>query len=252
MMHCQDVIEPISRALLQARQQHQPLALPEALLNSLDEETAYAVQQRVLELRQQPAKWWKTGLMGNGQIFAAPIATSECYASAAKIDTQHFTALHVEAELAFCFNRSFQPKQQYTEAEILSAISHVAVSIEVLDSRLASWPQAPTQLHLADNQMNGALVIGEAHTWQNSINFSSQPFELYINDHLIVQNEGGHPQQNPVQLLPEFVNLCSRLGYHLEAGSWVTTGTWSGYPAAVSGDKVSVCFAGIGSAWVQL
>jgi 2-keto-4-pentenoate hydratase len=130
----------------------------------------------------------------------------------------------------------------------------MCVAIEVLDSRLLDWQTAAENLHLADNQMNGALILGtgvpfDAH---NPINFSQQGFVLSINDKEVVLDKGSHPQEDPISLVYGFIKEANLRGYDILKGSWVTTGTWSGYPSANAGDRVKVSFSDIGEAALAL
>lgn len=242
-------LDSVKQALLAA---HNGGALLDTTdLPVLTEENAYQLQQAIYQ-QNGPSRYWKTGLLSDGSVFTAPIAEQISQHSPGQFDGNQFNALHVEAELAYRFNRSFSAGQQYSEQEVFAALDQVAVSIEVLDSRLSDWLNANELYHLADNQMNGALVIGSGHGEWQSIDMASQRVELYINDERVFADQGSHPQQDPTVLLAGFVNQCSLRGYDLAEGSWLTTGTWSGYPTAQSGDRVRAIFPGVGEAQLQL
>lgn len=238
----------ISQSLIQAHQSGKPVFLDCVL----SEQDAYAIQALSNKSLNANPQFWKTGLLSNNSVFCAPIALSSCQTSLADFSQQRFNALHVEAELAYRFHSGFEAGKSYQEDEVFAAIDNVAVAIEVLDSRLENWQDADEFLHLADNQMNGALVIGSGiGNWQ-SINISAQTMSLFINDELVITDSGNHLPINPTRLLTAFVNQTCRLGYTMRPGSWVTTGTWSAYPSARPGDQVRVEFPGIGEANVIL
>jgi len=219
---------------------------------SLSVDQAYAVQQQKMQYLDPNPKHWKIGLMNDGEVFIAPIASQDSQQSPADYSDRQFNALHVEAELAYRLNTDFLPGQSYSEQQVFAGIDAIAVSIEILDSRLQNWLTASETLHLADNQMNGALAIGDAiKDWQ-SIDYARQKVQLFINRQLIVEDSGSHPQQDPTSLLCAGVNQGTKRGYTLTAGSWITSGTWSGYPRAKAGDYISVSFSGLGEASLQL
>jgi len=236
--------ENISQQLLQAHQSGTPVRLD----CELSVQETYTVQSLVgSELDPKPMNW-KTGLLSDGSVFCAPIAASHCQSSPADFSRRVFNALHVEAELAYRFHSGFDANKTHKEEDVFAAIDRVAVAIEVLDSRLENWQEAGELLHLADNQMNGGLVIGSGiENWQG-IEPGTQAIRLLINDKLVVADSGSHPQLDPTSLLAHFVNQACQLGYTLPPGTWVTTGTWSDYPRAEPGDRVQVEFPGIGEA----
>ena len=218
----------------------------------LSVEQAYLVQRQKMQYLDPNPKHWKIGLMNDGEAFIAPITSQDSQRSPGDFSNRKFNALHVEAELAYRLNTDFLPGQHYSEQQVFAGIDAIAVSIEILDSRLQNWQHASQTLHLADNQMNGALVIGEAiKDWQN-IDYARQKVELFINRQLIAEDSGSHPQQDPTSLLSAGVNQGTKRGYKLTAGSWITSGTWSGYPQAKAGDYISVNFLGLGEASLQL
>lgn len=164
----------------------------------------------------------------------------------------------MEAELAFRINQDFLAKHDQanivTEESVLNSLDQMCVAIEVLESRLLDWQTAAENLHLADNQMNGALILGKGIPFDahNPINFSQQGFVLSINDKEVVLDKGSHPQEDPISLIYGFIKEANLRGYDVLKGSWVTTGTWSGYPSANTGDKVKVSFQDIGEAELTL
>lgn len=249
----------LSQQLLAAYHQQKPVNLSD----ELDIDSAYQVQHLNNQLLEAPDKtrYWKTGQLSDGKVFCAPISNNLCKFSPANFSDHKFNALHVEAELAFHINKSFLAKghqdSQASDEKILAAIDKVCVAIEILDSRLENWQTANEYLHLADNQMNGALVLGSEIPFDKrenkaQINFIEQTMSLYINDELIVEDKGSHPQQDPTSLLCDFVREANLRGYDIIENSWVTTGTWSGYPKADKGDKVTVAFHNLGDVTLQL
>ncbi|OUR74201.1 hypothetical protein A9Q77_04870 [Marinomonas sp. 42_23_T18] len=250
----------LSQQLLDAQNKKEQTLLDK---DKISLEEAYQIQflnNQVLELSDK-TRYWKTGILSNGQVFCAPINNALCQTSPANFCHRTFHALHVEAELAFRINRPFLAKDSQvtspSDDQILATIDNVCVSIEVLDSRLRDWQSADEMKHLADNQMNGALVLGQgirfdAMQKEPMINFMEQEVALYINNELVVLDKGSHPQKDPSSLLCDFIREANLRGYDILEDSWVTTGTWSGYPQAKIGDKVKAIFKHLGEAELTL
>ena len=219
---------------------------------TIDEDDAYAIQSLVAASMGREPKVWKTGQLSSGAVFCAPIAANKCQFGPANFSARNFAATYVEGELAFRLNRAFEAGKTYSDEEVLQAVDAVAVTIEVLDSRIKNWMEAGELWHLADQQMNGALALGsEVLDWQ-AIDCATQAVQLYVNGELVVDDAGSHPQLDPRTLLGGFVRQLTSRGYKLLPGSWVTTGTWTGISAAKPGDEVQCVFTGVGQASLTL
>lgn len=219
---------------------------------TINEDEAYAIQSLVAASMDREPKVWKTGQLSSGAVFCAPIAANKCQFGPANFSAQNFAETYVEGELAFRLNRAFEADKTYSDEEVLQAVDAVAVTIEVLDSRLKNWMEAGEFWHLADQLLNGALALGdEVLDWQ-AIDCATQAVQLSINGELVVNDAGSHPQLDPRTLLGGFVRQLTSRGYTLLPGSWVTTGTWTGLSAVKTGDEVQCVFPGVGQVSLTL
>ena len=67
----------------------------------------------------------------------------------------------VEAELAFLLKRDIEAgDDQIDPAQVLDAVASVHAAIEIVDTRLPDWQNAPPLWKLADNQTNGYFILG--------------------------------------------------------------------------------------------
>ncbi len=183
----------------------------------------------------------------------APVLPGKRIASPAVVNAAGFRMLGIEAELAFRFGGELPPRPQaYSDAEILAAVREVCVAIELCDTRLTDWADAPPLWRLADFQSGAMLIMGNARAEWRAIDFAQQQVELAINGQPRMRQRGSHPSVDPSRLLPAIAAHCLAHGDGLRAGDVVTTGSWTGMTQAAAGDVIRVDFSGIGSAELRL
>lgn len=183
----------------------------------------------------------------------APVLPGRRVASPAVASVAGFQMLGIEAELAFRFVADLPPRRTpYAEAEVIEAAQEVCVAIELCDSRLTDWADAPPLWRLADFQSGAMLVVGDARADWRGIDFAQQEVELVINGEVRMRNRGSHPTVDPSRLLPAIVAHCVQYGDGLRAGDVVTAGSWTGMTQAARGDAIRVHFPGIGNAELRL
>jgi len=231
------VIKEIAALFAEARRARRPFAIPaHVVLRSPDE--AYQVQDEVFSRLwpQSRAAAWKAG-SGSPSIepTAAPVA--EVLPSPARVAAAGMTMLGVEAEIAFRIGNDSSPVE-------------ALVAIEVCDTRLAGWKDAPPLWKLADFQSNEALVLGSGTRAWRDIDFAAQTVELAIGART-VSARGSHSWGNPLRLLPWIATHCAQRAKPLQAGDVVTTGSWTGMEFARAGDEIVARFPGIGEARVR-
>lgn len=217
---------------------------------------AYRIHERVVrELAGgERIDTWKVSPSREGiPPTGAPVLPGKRIDSPAAVNTAGFLMLGIEAELAFRFGADLPPRaQDYSEGEVTAAVQAACVAIELCDTRLTDWADAPPLWRLADLQSGAMLIVGEARSDWRTIDFARQEVELIVNGVLRVRNRGSHPTVDPSRLLPAIVGHCVRHGDGLRAGDMVTTGSWTGMTLAAPGDAIRVRFPGIGSAELAL
>lgn len=152
-------ISALAARLLDAHGRGQPIDDGEAPTTA---EEAYAVQ-RLVAGRLGRVVGWKVGRKGpSAPMTCGPVLDTTTFASSTTLPRVGRRLWLIEAELVFTFRRDLPPRERpYTRAEVREAIADVRPGIELVDSRLAAWPEAPALLQLADLQSHGALVVGE-------------------------------------------------------------------------------------------
>ncbi len=255
-------IDAIAQALLTARRTQTPVdATPfEGQLESVEQ--AMEVQRIVFEAlapEQAPlSRHWKSGGPSRTtEISNTPLLDSGILKSPAQAGTRPFNLRLIEVEIAFKMKQAITAAQaaDMTQEQGHALIEAFAVTIEVVDSRWLQGHTTPALLKLADMQSHGVLVIGqwtpygeqEAHR-----DWSKQRCTVKIGQQPPLEFVGTHSMHDPRWVIPAWVRHATAGGQALPAGAIVTTGSWSGVPAAAAGDLVVGQFDGIGTVSVQL
>ena len=191
---------------------------------------------------------WKVGAPSRDSLpLVAPILPQHLVFGVAQFDSSNFFRLGVEAEIAFCFGRNLPVREApYSIAEIRGAIESAHVAMELVDTRLADAEASGPLWRLADNLLNGGLVIGapianalalEACDWQ------ALTARVYCNGRMLAESVGRPPLDDLFHCLPWWINHVGGV----KAGDIVTTGAWNGMHALPLSVDVRVEFSGL--AW---
>jgi 2-keto-4-pentenoate hydratase len=221
-------------------------------------EQAYAVQIAVGQALgwwgDEPARHWKSGGARLDSITHAPLPPAGVWASPADAYGWPFHRRGIEAEIALRLGRDVDAALAATlnEAGAAALIDAMAVSIEVVDSRWQDGSAAAPLLRLADGQSHGALVLGEWIAFDPAYDWSHQICVAQIGSAAPIERQGSHPLDRPTAVLPAWLRHATQNGQVLPAGTVVTTGTWVGLLDAAAGQRVTVRFADIGAAELQL
>jgi 2-keto-4-pentenoate hydratase len=238
--------ENLTDLLHQALASGRPIEdVPEALVPS-DAAGAYRVQS-AFAAKIGPAIGWKVGRRSSdGPITRAPLFAARRFPSGTSFPRDAFRLWRIEAELIFRISRDLGPGRTYTREDIESAVDQVSVAFEIVDSRLAVWPDAPPLLQLADLQAHGAMVIGSGTVPLGGETYKAIPVRVSVDGKVILEQNGGNAAGDLVDLIACLANDLSAAGLGLRAGDLVTTGTFNGMYPLESGHTVSAAFEGVG------
>lgn len=245
-MSAQDRAQRVAELLIRARRERRQIELDAfgGELPSADD--AYRVQDAVATAMgwfadARPTAW-KVGGNPGEMPFAAPLPHGGVVGTPARFAADTFHAILIEAEIAFCFGAGVGRGNGWT-----SWVDELAVTIEVVDTRIADGLRAPPRLKLADVQLHGALVVGTS-TPRRALDWSALRAIVRRNGEIAAETRGGHRLGDPSVLLPWFVEHVAARGRALAAGDLVTAGTWAGVVTAAPGDAIDVEFEGVGRA----
>lgn len=242
----------LAAALVEAWRGGRPLTADTATrLAPADEAGAYAVQREIAATlgwfaEGRPHAWKMGASTRTAAPTAAPIADRALRTAPVELGPRdRHTLVGVEVELAVRLARPLAPGCSAAEAR--AAVGEVLAAIEICDVRAEAWPTLPPLFRLADQQMNGWLILGSgvADGWSDG--YAAGEVVMTVNGAEQLRARAAHPLGDPLYLLPWLAgHAAGQYAGGLQAGDIVTTGTWTGLYAARPGDRIHAAFEGIG------
>jgi 2-keto-4-pentenoate hydratase len=239
--------EALARLLGDAWQQPGAgVAVPPELAPA-DNDAAYLAQLALLRRLGAGIGGWKVGAKSaDGPVQGAPLPQACIHQDGAVLRRDRFPVLGIELEIMFRFGRDLPPDAApLTQQEVLDAVAAVGASVEIVSSRLAGWPDVPKPLQLADLQNHGALVVGGMVDYDAGLDCLAPQARLEFNGTVVFEGAGANPAGDPRRLLYWVVEHCRRQGLVLEAGSVITTGSYTGMVFPTGAGVVSGAIAGL-------
>lgn len=213
-----------------------------------DEAAAYAIQRevwRVLVGADRPVAWKVGAPDRKSPPLVAPIFPQRLAPSPARFPCEMFLTMGIEAEIAFRFGRDLPARAlPYAREEILDAIAAAHVAMELVDTRLADAEAAGPWWRLADNLLNGGLVIGDEIPHWRELDFASRTARVLADGKCLAETLGRPPLDDLFHCLPWWIDHIGGA----RAGDIVTTGAWNGMHRVRMPVEATVEFAGLGTA----
>lgn len=184
-------IERAAGALAEARRFRRAIdGLPEGCRpTSLAD--AYAVQDRLIALYGEPIGGWYCACtnpdiqarLGLAEPYYARLLGSSILASPAAISAAHFpNRLILECEFGFRLGRDLAPRPApYGPDEVAEAVASVHPTLEVVSGFLRNWIEKDIFHVIADNGIDGALVVGPGVADWRRLDLKRMPVELRLN-----------------------------------------------------------------------
>ena len=238
-------IEEAARLLCEARASGRPIEELPANCRPHSDQDAYQIQDAVVARLGEAVGGWKVGVASDAAAgFCAPILARMIRPSPAAYGAAELRLIGIEGELALRLGCDLPARERpYTRTEVIEgATLHPA--IEIVDSRFSDPRVLARPVMLADNYGNGGLVYGPAvPDWQErdlaatkmTISADGQPFA----------NSSAGVKRDPVAALVDFANFMRERG-GAEAGSFVTTGSWTGLAFTRRGATIAADFGPLG------
>ncbi|MDQ2803375.1 MAG: fumarylacetoacetate hydrolase family protein [Pseudomonadota bacterium] len=243
----QHEITEAARLLVKARREGALLAeLPVKPATVAD---AHAIQDAVTAELNEKVGAFKANAPPNEEPTRGVIYARTIHPSPARIPATEVPLCGVEAEVAFRFRRDLPTRPEpYTREEVAAAVDACA-AIEVITSRFRDQAKRGTLEKLADCVSNGGFVHAAPETdWQH-LDLPDIHVRLAVNGHTQVDQQGGHPTNDPLGVAVALVNML-RADRGVSAGQFVTCGSYTGMRFLKPGDTCAVDFAGLGAAEV--
>ena len=245
----QAAVDQVAAIFMQARQTGARLdPLPAAIAPTSFVESC-AVMDAVDKLVGDDIIGTKIAAKPGTEVVYAPLAAGRVFVSPARVPRALTPSQYMECEISFRLMRDLPPRrQEYSEAEVFDALEACA-AFELVDSRFrdlkSAMEKTPYQFY-ADHIANGAMVFGTFRKdWQNT-DFTKTRVSMKQSGKTIIEKIGGHPTGNPGKPAVVLANL-RRATTGLEAGSFIVTGSFTGFHPVALNEPVTGEFEGFGT-----
>ena len=249
-----------SQLLLEVRLTRQRLARLPVELQPVDAEQAYVSQagcvDRLLHHYGGETIGYKIActneiaqrLLKVSEPFHGRLLSAFAQASPAHFHAGDFFMRVMEAEFAFRFAKDLPPgEKEASREEIADALEGVLPSIEIVDSRYASWTDMDAPALILDNAVHGAWVMGAlVRDWRH-LDLAAQPVTLRANGKVVETGSGAAVLGHPLNALAWLVRRLHARGVTVKAGEYVTTGVTTDIFLAQAGDHVIADFGALGT-----
>ena len=221
---------------------------------------ALKIQDRMVRVYGQEVGGYKCSVPKAERTVIAPIfaptiqSSGPCYVRAAT--PQAGDTARIEPEIAFMLGRDLPPRATpYTEAEIRAAVGEVRLVLELLACRYLDPKELPFVEMLADCVSNQGLFVGPVVA--GGLEAELTKFALRIEridgaaPAMVKEQEGKHPDGNPLLPLYWIANFQAARGNGLRAGQIITTGSYAGMIDVPLAVPLRIQFGGLGEILVE-
>ena len=238
-------LESIAARLLAVRRGGSPLA--DYSGGPADEAQALAVQ-RLVAAETGPVGGFKAARRGPGIApLMAPLRLDGRIGSGGVADPATTRLCGAELEIGFLFVAEPPQPDAPDFAARLRAAVHAVPVIEIVESRLLDPEGAGPLWKLADDQINGAVVLGTPVADWQGLDVVAPSVNLSIGGTVVQTGPATVPGGNAFETLSDLVRHVGDHCGGLRAGHLVITGALTGLRYAAPGDAVEGDIAGLGS-----
>ncbi len=221
---------------------------------TLDIDAAYAVQTRNIRRRVDAGEiivGRKIGLtsramqeqLGVDQPDFGAITDRMVTPDGGEVDVDELIAPRIEAEYAFRIGRELSSSP--TLDEVRSAIDAVAVSVEIIDSRVADWKISLLDT-IADNASSAGIVVGPWRTTSKKVlaEIVDTNITLTKDGTAVSEGSGAAVLGDPIIALHWLATAIGRYGHVLTPGETVLAGAVAAAVPLTGGSHWQVSAAG--------
>jgi 2-keto-4-pentenoate hydratase len=248
------VTDALLTTLVEIRRRPRLIAPPsETARLSLAE--AYAVQDRLRERLMAEGErvvGWKAGFTNAGLQKTYGVAEPVCgfllgsgvLSSGAEVPVSRFSALVVEAEIAFVM-RSDLAGPGVTPPRALQAVEGALPALELVDFRMTGKPGAADVV--ADGVFASAIVVGAMLTPVVHLDLALEGLVYELSGVRAATNTAAEVMDGPANSLAWVANHLGGRGLGLRSGDIVMTGSVSALLRPKAGDTVRATYTRLGS-----
>lgn len=156
-----------------------------------------------------------------------------------------FCKPRVEPEVAFLLHSTLRGPG-ITAADVYAATQAVAVSLEIVDSRIADWKLTLPDT-VADNASSGAVMLGDWIPYTDALDLPQTMATLTLNGVDIDTGIGAAVMGDPAVAVAWLANALVEYGAELTAGQFVMSGSYTTAAFVEAGDVVTTTISGLGT-----
>jgi 2-keto-4-pentenoate hydratase len=248
----------IAKSFVRARLQAEPLgAYPGAQPPDLD--AAYRCQNEAIALWPDALAGWKVGWVPEpfgsrfgeerlvGPIFAGGVRhvqSGDC------VDVPVYVGGFAAVEAEFVFRLGTDAPTgvaAWSRALAASLVSSLHIGIEIASSPLSTINDLGAPVIISDFGNNAGLIVGPAIPNWSQRESDSLLVECRIDGHTVGRGAAASLPGGPLAALCFALARNARLGRHLRAGDFVTTGAATGVHTIRPGQHAEALFADVGA-----
>ena len=232
----EQAFEALAQSLARAWNEGTAIALPEPACAPASRGEAFAVQDRMAAILDEPCIGWKVGaavpavqaMEGHDGPIHGRLLANRLHTSPAQLPWKPFEGYKVECEFAFRFTARIAARAQPYVSDELKPWLVLHPGLEVAGHRyVLNGPgrKATTYDLIADNGACGAYIEGPAIEHWQTLDLAQVPLEARVDDGEPIQVFKGEFYRDPLDILVETVNDLGRRGIDLHPGDLLTTGS---------------------------
>ncbi|TJZ80122.1 2-keto-4-pentenoate hydratase [Rhodococcus oryzae] len=226
------------------------------LIGADDLAAAYAVQQRVNDLRRQAGATVvgrKIGLtsvavqqqLGVDQPDLGVLFDNMAYANGADIPMSLLIQPKIEGEVAFVLGADLADGP-LDAAQVRGAIEYAVAALEICDSRIENWDIRFGDT-VADNASSGVYVLGSERRTLDEINPVDVVMSMAVDGQEVSSGNGAACLGDPIEAVVWLARAARDLGQPLLAGQVILSGALGPMATVAAGNTVTVTVSGLGT-----
>jgi 2-oxo-3-hexenedioate decarboxylase/2-keto-4-pentenoate hydratase len=260
-----DRIERAARFFYEIHRGKRPLPPTPEEIRTASVDEAYAMQEALQALfvpERGPIVGYKIALttpvmqqlLGIDHSIAGAIFAKTVHQSPARVRHADYGRIAVECEIAVRLGADLPARERpYTRDDVTSAVEACLPSIELIEDHACDeYKLVGARGLIANNAWNAGCVLGSPTTAWRALDLAAMIGTLSINDVEIGRGRGGDVMNgHPFHALAWVANTVAARRRPLRRGMIVQTGSVVSTQWPKPGDRVSVSFAGLGTASVD-
>jgi 2-keto-4-pentenoate hydratase len=224
-------------------------------------EAGYRIQDALIACSSDRRVGYKIGAtseraqryLGIAEPFYGQVLADNLFESPAELDPRRFPFVLVEPEFAFRMARGLASRPEpFERDEVAEAVSLFYPAVEIVTSVWTNWTKRGGTALIADNGVNGALVLGPGIADWRGFDLAEHLVSLRVDGRHEGDGRGANSLGHPLNALAWLANELAARGGGLAAGDIVTTGVVTPFLTLEGGAEVLADFGALGRVQLRL